>query len=191
MLLLGHAGITLGAATLLAGAVKSRYPSQSRGESWFTYLERYVDVRLLLVGSLLPDIIDKPVGQVFFRETFSNGRIFSHTLIFLIIIAAAGYCLYRYRQKRVWLLTLAGGTLMHLILDEMWFAPGTLFWPFLGLTFEKIDLTGWALNIFQVLMSAPGVYIPEVVGLVMVLWFGVTLAVRKKVGAFLIYGKVN
>ncbi len=190
MLLLGHAGITLGAATLLTGAVKSRHSSQIMKVSWFTSLGSYLDIRLLLVGSLLPDIIDKPVGQLFFRETFSQGRIFSHTLLFFIIITAVGLYLYQ-RHRKAWLLTLACGTFMHLILDEMWRAPGTLFWPFLGFTFERVDLTEWALNIFQALMSNPEVYLPEAVGLVILLWFGLTLMLGKRLGVFIKYGRAN
>jgi inner membrane protein len=188
MLVLGHAGITLGAATLVAGAVKSRQSTQSRKESWFTYLGRYIDIRLLLVGSLLPDIIDKPVGQLFFRETFNNGRIFSHTLLFFIIITALGFYLYK-RHRQIWLLTLSAGTLMHLVLDGMWYAPGTLFWPFLGFTFERTDLTNWLSNILHALMSNQAVFVPEVAGLAVLLWFGLTLIARKKVGVFIKYGK--
>ena len=99
MLLLGHAGITLGAATLVAGVMKSRHSSQIMKVSWFALLSSYVDIRLLLLGSLLPDIIDKSVGQVFFRETFASGRIFSHTLLFLIIITGVGFYLYKWKQK--------------------------------------------------------------------------------------------
>ena len=204
MLVLGHAGITLGAATLLAGALQVRrlhkirdgltkavpVLERSSGEkvSWFAYLGRCVDIRLLLVGSLLPDIIDKPVGQLFFRETFSQGRIFSHTLLFLVIITVAGYYLYK-RRRAVWLLTLSFGTFLHLILDQIWNAPRTLFWPFGGATFAREDLTSWASNIFQAIMSNPGVYVPEAVGLVILLWFGLALVRRKKVGAFIKCGK--
>ena len=59
--------------------------------AWFDALARRVDIRLLAIGSLLPDIIDKPVGQVFFRGTFSDGRIFSHTLLFLALVSLGGY----------------------------------------------------------------------------------------------------
>src|SRR3972149_396130 len=48
---------------------------------------RKLDYRLIVVAAMLPDIIDKPVGQVFFREFFSYGRIFAHTLLFLILIS--------------------------------------------------------------------------------------------------------
>ena len=190
MLLLGHAGITLGAATLLAGAVKSRHSSHIKGVSWLTSLGSYVDIRILLVGSLLPDIIDKPVGNFIFRDTFSNGRIFLHTLLFLILITAAGFYLYKLRRQ-VWLLTLAFGTFMHLLLDEMWFAPNTLFWPIFGFTFEKVEITSLIFRWLYGLVSYPHIFIPEMVGIIILLWFGVTLAGRKKIGVFIKYGKVG
>lgn len=71
MLVLAHAGITLGTATLLAGVVKYRHEPKRSRISWFTSLSKYIDIRILIIGSLLPDIIDKPVGQYFFQETFS------------------------------------------------------------------------------------------------------------------------
>jgi inner membrane protein len=183
MLIFGHTGITLGAATIVAGAA-NRQPVSG----WFTALSRYIDIRVLLVGSLLPDIIDKPVGQYFFRETFSNGRIFSHTLLFVIVLAAIGFFLFK-RYRQVWMLTLAAGTFFHLILDGMWTIPATLFWPLLGFEFEKEDLTGWLSNIFKALFTRPGIAIPEIIGLAVLVWFGMTLLYRKKVGFFLKYGK--
>lgn len=186
MLLFGHPGITLGVATVLAHAVNIR----GRKTSMFTSLSRYADIRLLLVGSLLPDIIDKPVGHYFFRDTFNNGRIFSHTLLFLILISAVGFYLYR-RHRQVWMFTLAAGTFMHLVLDEMWITPATLFWPVLGFTFEKAEINNWLSNIFRELFSSPVVYIPEAIGLAILLWFGLVVVRRKKFRVFLRYGKVS
>jgi inner membrane protein len=190
MLILGHTGITLGAATLLAVAINRRHSLQAARISWFTSLSSYIDIRVLLIGSLLPDIIDKPIGYYFFRETFGNGRIFGHTLLFLVLITAAGYILFRLRRK-VWLLTLAAGTFVHLILDEMWHAPATLFWPFLGFTFARVDFTDWLSNLLQSLLSFPAVYLPELVGLAVLLWFGMVLIVRRQIGGFLRYGKIS
>jgi membrane-bound metal-dependent hydrolase YbcI (DUF457 family) len=183
MLLFAHPGITLGAATLIADAV-------NRKPSWFASLSRYVDIRWLLVGSLLPDIIDKPVGQYFFRDTFNNGRIFSHTLLFLIVISAVGFYLLK-KHHQVWMLALAAGTFTHFVLDEMWKTPATLFWPLLGFSFPTEKLEGWARSIFEALFSDPRVYIPEVVGLAVLLVLGLSIIRRKKVGAFIKYGKVS
>jgi inner membrane protein len=190
MLIFGHTGITLGAATLIAGTVNRVQANPDEKKSWLDSLARHIDIRILLVGSLLPDIIDKPVGQVFFRETFSNGRIFSHTLLFLIILTGIGFFLIK-RYRQVWMLTLAAGTFFHLILDGMWAFPGTLFWPLLGFTFEKVSLTNWWSNIFQALFSYPGNFIPELIGLAVLLWFGLVLVFRKKVGVFIKSGKIS
>jgi len=186
LLLFGHVGVTLGAATLLAGAAKSRHTRIS----WLATLSRYLDIRFLLVGSLLPDIIDKPVGQYIFKDTFDNGRIFSHTLLFLVLLSAIGFYLYK-RYRQVWMLALAAGTFAHLLLDEIWLTPRTLFWPLLGFTFEKIDLANWLSDIFHELFSKPAVYIPEAVGLAIMLWFVLVLVRRKRVGDFIKYGKVS
>jgi inner membrane protein len=185
----GHAGITLGVATLVAGLANKRLAGPDTKTSWFVSLSRYVDIRVLLVGSLLPDIIDKPVGQYFFRETFSNGRIFSHTLLFFIVLAGTSFYLYK-RHRQVWMLTLAAGTFLHLVLDAMWATPGTLFWPLLGFHFPRADLDDWLSNIFRELFSHPRDYIPELIGLVVSLLFGLALVFRKKVKAFLYYGKL-
>jgi membrane-bound metal-dependent hydrolase YbcI (DUF457 family) len=184
MFVFGHTGITLGAAALVAGTLNRKQPGESTGVSWFASLARHVDIRVLLVGSLLPDIIDKPVGQVFFRTTFSNGRIFSHTLLFLIVLTGIGFFLFK-RYRQVWMLTLAAGTFTHLVLDRMWTSPATLFWPLLGFTFEKEELTDWLANLLKALVSNPAAYIPELVGLAVLLWFGLALMFRKKVGVFL------
>ena len=143
-----------------------------------------------MIGALLPDIIDKPAGQYFFRETFSNGRIFSHTLLFLILVTLAGLYLYR-RSSRGWLFVLSFGTFTHLILDQMWLAPQTLFWPFFGFAFAREELADWAPNMLQSLLTNPEVYISELVGAIVLFWFGLVLARRRKAFAFIRYGKVR
>jgi inner membrane protein len=190
MLVLGHAGITLGAAAIAAGVVNRKTAAQTAKASWFDSLARYLDIRILMVGALLPDIIDKPVGQYIFRDTFGNGRIFSHTLLFLLILTAVGIILYRSR-RHTWMLALAAGTFMHLVLDEMWGMPATLFWPFMGLDFGKAEISNYLSNIFQALFTDPKSYIPEIAGLAILLWFGITVIVRKKAGVFLRYGKMD
>ncbi len=184
MLLFGHTGITLGAAAVLSRALGSK------DKSWIASAGDYLDVRLLMIGSLLPDIIDKPLGQVFLSDTLSNGRIFSHTLLFLVLITAAGLYLNQHHHKR-WLLILALGTFPHLILDQIWLTPQTLFWPMFGFAFDRLNLTYWMPNIFHRLLTDPGTYVPEIIGAIIILWFGLTLVQRRKTLAFIRYGKVR
>ena len=178
MLVFGHAGITLGAALLIGGPVfkhclkgktteitdkhsinhsgaqsENNYRNIKKA-SWLIALSNYVDIRLLLIASLLSDIIDKPIGVYLFKDTFDNGRIFSHTLLFFLLITIAGLLLYRYRQKN-WLLVLSFGIFVHLILDEMWNYPHTLLWPLYGVEFDKRYLENWLATIFQYLMQKP------------------------------------
>ena len=149
-----------------------------------------VGIRFILVGSLLPDIIDKPVGQFFFGGTFSNGRIFCHTLLFLILVTVAGIYLYNHYNK-TWLLAFSFGTMTHLIFDQMWRIPQTLFWPLLGFTFERIDISNWTPDIFHALLTDPVVYLPELVGAIILIWFVWLLLRSRKIYSFAKYGQVQ
>lgn len=214
MLLLGHTGITLGAAVLLTGALTSNRSAQTKGDetskpcansseaapdsnctsgeraSWLTTLARRIDIRILLVGSLLPDIIDKPTGLLLFQDTLSSGRIYCHTLLFLILITIAGTYLYR-RHSKTWLLVLAFGTFIHLICDQMWLMPGTLFWPLYGTAFEKIDIARWIPGMLYSLQTNPVTYLPELVGALILIWFAQALLRRRKTCAFIRHGQIH
>jgi membrane-bound metal-dependent hydrolase YbcI (DUF457 family) len=213
MLVLGHTGITLAVAVLLSGATTViRFPEtkpykskgispepsppapatnvpRDYGDSWLTSLAGHIDIRLLFLASLLPDIIDKPLGHLFFRETLSSGRTIGHTLFFLILITLAGIYLYRSRNK-TWLLVVSLGVLVHLILDQMWQTPGTLLWPLLGFSFERQDITDWLPNLLNELLTKPGVYIPELVGLLVIIWFTWEVWRRRKLLSFIKYGRI-
>jgi hypothetical protein len=213
MLVLGHAGITLGAVALLSrilgtnhiskttqketlasftfllGKIETSHDSPKQKISKFTSLLSRIDLRLLLIGSLLPDIIDKPIGLYFFRETFSNGRIFCHTLLFLVLVTFIGSYFYHRREKTGGL-ALSFGTLTHLILDQMWYTPRTLLWPLLG-NFERIDFSNWTTNIFYALFNDPAVYIPEIAGAVILFWFIWVLLDTKQTLLFFRHGQIK
>ena len=210
MLVFGHTGITLGAAVLLASVLTRRYlpksiegkttvstPADSKVQesaasqrtSILSRLAERIDLRLLFVGSLLPDIVDKPVGQFFFRDVFSNGRVLCHTLLFLIIVTLAGLWLHR-RYAKNWLMVLAFCILTHLICDQMWRSPRTLLWPIYGFSFDRMDLTHWVSNLLYALQTNAQVYVPELVGLVILVWFAAELVHRGRVISFIKTGRV-
>ena len=87
------------------------------------------------------------------------------------------------------MLVLAFGTFTHLLLDQMWLTPRTLFWPLFGFDFGRGDPAGWLSGIFHALLTNPEVYVPELVGAAILLWFGLALVRRRKVRAFLRYGQ--
>ena len=185
MLYFAHAGIALGVCSAAAGL------AQRGGKgNWFAALSRYADVRILMIGALLPDIIDKPIGQYLLRDTFSNGRIFSHTLLFCVLLAISGWILLR-AKSQYWLLTLAVGDFIHLLLDQVWRAPKAVLWPFMGFKFARIDLEGYVGGLWRALTSNPMVYIPEIIGVSIIVWYLVVVLKRKQAGVLLKTGRIS
>ncbi len=119
---LGHLGLTL-ALVLVA----------RRGFTDFR-----VDYRLLLVGALLPDLIDKPLSLVLgvAGRNLAHTFLFTLTLTFFFLILRSRPTLRS--RAALWvtfLLAFAIGSGTHLLLDRMWALPEILLWPFLGLPF--------------------------------------------------------
>lgn len=211
MLIFGHAGITLGTVTLLngllTGAVSKRgntYPELEPDDnapgkpgsgglfSWFARLSRRLDLRMLLVGSLLPDIIDKSLGHILLREYLSSGRTYAHTLLFAVLITFGGLFL-RYRTGKTWLLVLSFGTFVHLMLDEMWLQHwrATILWPLYGFEFPRADLTDWTSNMWDALLHNPAVYIPELIGAVVIILLLWVLIRNNNLTSFLKRGRFS
>jgi len=149
-----------------------------------------LDYRLLLVGSMLPDIIDKPLGIWLLRETLGSGRIFAHTLLFAAVLAGVGLYLYMTR-RRLGVLCLALGTLAHLILDQMWLNPRTLLWPLYGLAFDKGTTEHWLPGILTLLVTKPSVYLPEIIGALLLGAFFWDIIRHGKLASFLRSGRVD
>jgi len=65
-----------------------------------------------------------------------------------------------------------------------------LFWPILGLSFDKYALSNWLPGMWEALMKEPAVYVPEIAGLIILMLFGVELLRNKKALTFLRSGVV-
>ncbi|MCX6089707.1 MAG: metal-dependent hydrolase [Candidatus Atribacteria bacterium] len=159
MLLFGHLGITLG--VFEAGASISRW-----GKGKKIDLESIFP--LILIGSMLPDIIDKPLGGIIFKNQIGNGRIYAHTLLFLLGLFAIGIYFRRRFHSNTGLI-LAMGCLIHEGLDELWLQPFTFFWPLYGWAFPKENSEEWLHMWISGLLNNPGVYIPELIGVALLL----------------------
>ncbi len=62
MFVMGHVGCTLGIMVIIAMMVPG--------------LRDRIDMRFVLVGALLPDIIDKPIGNIIFASSIGYHWIF-------------------------------------------------------------------------------------------------------------------
>lgn len=120
MLLLGHIGIAIGA---------------------FYIAGRRIDYRYALAGSVLSDLIDKPLVLLLFGS-IEYGRFIGHTLIFLLFWLLVGL------KNKKYLLA-AGGVAIHLILDEAWTFSETLFWPVSGKFTQYANSGEWLASLFQ------------------------------------------
>ncbi len=89
------------------------------------------------------------------------------------------------------MLAVSFSTVTHLVLDQMWRTPRTLFWPVYGFTFDRMDLTNWIPNILHALVTDPQVYVPELVGMVILGWFTLALVRQRKAFSFLKYGQLS
>ena len=150
MYVLGHLGLGLGIAWLAT----YRRPGT-------------VDYRLVLLGALLPDLIDKPLGALLDLDA----RLWAHTLFFVGVVLAAS------AVPRARLLFSVGiGILTHLLLDRIWEQPSVVLWPALGWSFPPggPDLEGF----LEVLLRDPYVQAGEVAGLIVLVLFARAHGIR-------------
>jgi membrane-bound metal-dependent hydrolase YbcI (DUF457 family) len=175
MIFFGHIGITL----LLVFLV-------------FTFLKEKIDYRFLVIGAVLPDLIDKPIGQYLLNDIFHNGRIFAHTILFiLLLVVLAAYMERKHRFAGVSVLAL--GAIAHITEDQIWRSPGTALWPLLGWEFPKRDVLDYAGYIWDALLHEPSAYVPEIVGLAIIAGFAWRFELYRpeRVKAFLKTGRLS
>jgi inner membrane protein len=180
MIFFGHLGITTGVLKIYE---KVFYKEKDLN------IKTLIDYRVVLVGAILPDIIDKPIGAYLFRNTFHNSRIFAHTLVFSGILAFIGlYMLYKHRKSNILILGLC--TFIHLILDSMWLYPGILFWSYYGLKFPQRAEGNWISSDIVSLITDPSYYLPEIIGFGIIAYYFWKLVKNKQVKAFISEGKL-
>ena len=171
MFLLGHIGISIGIIYMLACFIYFRKEKDDPGISSVGS----VDYRIIIVAAILPDIIDKIVGMIIFKEEISNGRLFTHSIIILGIFSICLLTLAKVQfgsllRTSIYLLPLY----IHLLLDRMWEETHTLFWPFLGLGFPRLDVEFG--DYFTFLLSDPYIFVGEILGTFII----ITLFIRHR-----------
>lgn len=117
--------------------------------------DRFDDRRIVLpcmLGAILPDLVDKPLGYLVLGDQIGNGRIFFHTLLFLVLLSAVGALFLRTRYTML-VSALAIGVGSHQVLDLMWEQPQEWLYPFLG-PFSRLGNEDWFVHaLFQELQN--------------------------------------
>lgn len=209
MIFFAHLGLTYAAAAVIEKAAQrdeAEEKSEIRGSISRGKVKTVFDYRFILIGAILPDLLDKPAIYFLSSESVHSGRVFAHTLLFVILLTCLGL-LIRNKYGKSWLLYLAGGSLAHLVLDSMWLFPVTLFWPFYDLFSSHIhglgNTVGHAfvsilnqpfdsVSVESILgaLSDPYKGIPELAGFLIIAFVLVRLVSGKKLLSFLKTGQM-
>lgn len=172
MIFFGHIGPT----TLIIKAYEKLTNKKDKTE---------IDYRFVVIGSVLPDLIDKPIGAFFFRNQFENTRLFAHSLLFSGVLMLIGiYFMLKNKKRTNNFFILGLGSFIHQLLDSMWMYPKTFYWPFLGWKFPTRPEGKWLVEGFDRLLTDPIYYVTELVGFVIVIYFVVKLMKNKKMNQF-------
>lgn len=175
MLPLGHMGITLAITRLLEKLLK----------------QQQVDYRFLLVGAVLPDIIDKPLGYLLSAGRKFGDKSFGHSLIFLLLML--GVVLFQHYKKRntTATKTLLLGSTTHAPLDTMWHFPKILFWPFGDRLFLTPPYEAWVGTIYLGAYKITVLLAFEIIGGSILLYFLHLLILHNGISKFIITGKIT
>lgn len=124
-----------------------------------------VDYRGAAVAALLPDLIDKPLSLTLMSDSRTSQGV-SHTLLgqALLTLAVA-------RLRPRWLLyALISNS--HLLADQMWKYPHTLFFPFSGRldSWKFMGTPSAMLDAYAEIVTRPAIVAVEAVGLALLGW---------------------
>lgn len=138
--------------------------------------------RGILLGTVLPDVVDKTVyyGMVLATGKWgadigliSGTRTFGHTALFLLSMTLASVA-----SKSRWLAAIALGMATHLLLDNLGdrfvlgpaqFKMVALLWPFQGWSFPVMPFANWKEHVGRITYD-PFIFWTEVLGLLILLW---------------------
>lgn len=188
MFILGHIGITIGIIYLLAYYIYSRKKKENPSASF----AENIDFRVIIIAAMLPDIVDKIVGMIIFKEEISNGRLFTHSIVITGIFSIMLLVFVKIKSGHIIKsLFYISPVYIHLLLDRMWEEPATLLWPLLGTSFPRLDIE--ISDYFTILLSDSYILVSEVLGFLIILTLLVKyrLFIREQFFNFFKYGKLK
>jgi hypothetical protein len=90
---------------------------------WYVFRDPAFDIRFLVVGALIADVVEVPLG----RAGPLHSVIASVGALVVVVLATIG----RRAARKRWL-ALPIGMMLHLVLDAAFARPEVFWWPFLG-----------------------------------------------------------
>lgn len=150
-----------------------------------------VDVRFLVAGALIPDLVDLTLGTVLAPE-LGSGQLWLHTLLaptlVLIVVLMATR---RGARRRAWM-ALAVGMFFHLLLDGMWTSTAVFLWPLFGLDFPAGSTPYWSAA-WERALDDPWRWVKEALGLVYLigLWMASGLSDSRRRAELMRMGRLS
>lgn len=130
----------------------------------YVFRDPKMDLRWILVGSLLPDVIDKPIGSILFRDTFGSHRLFAHAVVFpVVLLGVVMIATRRATALRRGAIGIVIGCFIHLLLDGVWTNPETFLWPFFGFEFPRVAGSEFG-TLVRRMLESPMVWLGEGLG---------------------------
>lgn len=131
----------------------------------YVYRDPGMDLRWVVLGSLLPDLIDKPIGSVLFNDALGSHRLAAHAIGFPVVVLLVVLAATRRGRIRRAMVAVVIGALFHLVLDAAWADPEAFWWPLFGWTFP--EQAGSALGpLLRRMLTDPLVWAGEATGAV-------------------------
>lgn len=136
----------------------------------YAFRDPAMDLRFLALGAVVPDLIDLPIG-ILWWDALESVRLVAHSLTFGALVMVGVLAATRRGPRRKQWMLFAVGILVHLALDAMWQAPETLWWPFLGTDFTAAGFDTYGAYVSD-LLTDPVMWAGELAGLAYVVWMG-------------------
>ena len=143
---------------------------------YVTLGRRRIDYRFILIGAVLPDLVDGFLGLFFFDGP--AGRWIAHSLVSVITIAVL-IILGLKGERRLAVFGIAVGWLLHLVGDGMWGAPKTFLWPAFGNEFATSPGEPYSWDLLVHPWEHLGTWGGELVGLAILAWFFVAFEMKR------------
>ena len=137
-----------------------------------------VDVRFLVAGAILPDLIDLTVGTGLLGDRYSTGELWFHSLLLPVIYMTGVVIFTRRGRRRRAFMAVGIGWLFHLLLDGMWASQEVFLWPFFG-AIPPGEAPFWPLA-WERALSDPWRWVKEAVGLAYLIWMWLALGLGER-----------
>jgi hypothetical protein len=136
-----------------------------------------IDYRFILLGAVVPDVIDGALSVAGFSEW--QGRGIAHSIAAVVVVAVVVIVGLRGARRLAWF-GLPVGWLLHLVGDGMWAAPETFLWPLFGSGFGTSPREPYTWDLVLDPFAHLTTWAGELAGAAILVWFFVAFGLRDR-----------